>query len=269
MAVSIKMSTVKPSHQPKATTVFLHGFSGVAEGLRPFAELYAGPKAVCINLPGFGGTKVAPGSKNDDLREYSESVWRQIRKEVPKGKIILVGHSHGAMVGYVLAVKYPKEIVRLDLFCPLARPRLTPRFFIGLMQGLRRIGIPAETIIKIGAQPALVSLVTLYAKHPSWTPEDRMRIADMRLYEARYYSPIMFDLMQQTKEFTSLMDKTYCTVPTRICHVNDENAASDDDHIWYEEHCNLEKTQEISGGHLCIVVDPSRVIRLFTEKETA
>ncbi|MDN5274300.1 MAG: hypothetical protein JWP06_201 [Candidatus Saccharibacteria bacterium] len=257
-------------HPPEIIpTVFLHGFSGEANGLRAFADLYSGPKAICINLPGFGGTSTSTLDKSDDIYTYCVDVWREIRRVIPSGPINLVGHSHGAMVSYVLATQHPKDIKRLDLFCPVARPQFIPRSLIGLVQLLNSTGIPADQIVRIGAHPFLVGLVTRYMFHPDWSVEDRQRIIDMRTREAKFYSPIMFDLMRQTIHFADTMKDSYCTVPTRICHVSDENVASPTDYLWYESHANVKKIKEITGGHLCVVANPRRVVELFGHEEEA
>lgn len=261
------MTAKKVLHQPKATTVFLHGFSGEGKGLRQFADVYAGSESICINMPGFGGTKAVPGSQSGDIRAYCKDVWAEIRRQVPSGKIVIVGHSHGAMIGYVLGVQHPADIDRLDLFCPVARPRFVPRLMIGIIRFFRGIGVSSQTIIDVCARPLLVSIVTRYTSNPTWTSADRQRITKMRQREARFYSPVMFDLMQQTREFTRLMADSYCDVPTQICYVNDENVASNDDYRWYQAHCNVTKIKEISGGHLCVVANPNRVAKLFTAEE--
>lgn len=262
--------TKNTSNPPDAVpTVFLHGFSGEANGLRPFADLYSGPGAICINLPGFGGTATPLLDKSDDIYSYCKDVWQEIRQAVPRGPINLVGHSHGAMVGYVLAIEHPDEINRLDLFCPVARPQFIPRSLIGLVRLLNSTGIPADRIVRLGAHPFLVGLVTRYMFHPDWSVEDRQRIIDMRTREAKFYSPIMFDLMRQTIHFAETMRDSYCTVPTRICHVSDENVASPTDFLWYESHATVTKIKEISGGHLCVVANPKRVVELFGREETS
>lgn len=250
-------------------TVFLHGFSGDSDGLRPFADAYASSAPICVDLPGFGGTPASPGSESYAIKKYCEDVWREIRKQVPAGKINLVGHSHGAMVGYVLAVLHPDDVVRLDLFCPVARPRLLPRLGIGFLHALRRLGVPPLVIIKFVAHPLLVSLVTRYSFQPGWSREIRQQITRMRRREARNYSPIMFDLMEQTVRFADEMDNSQCSVPTRLCYVTDENVASDDDFDWYRRRTNTVKIRGITGGHLCVVADPTRVVKLFGTEEVA
>jgi pimeloyl-ACP methyl ester carboxylesterase len=246
-------------------TVFLHGFSGDGDGLRAFADEYSGKDAYCVNLPGFGGTIAPPLGVGSDIREYCKIVWDDIRRMIPNGDIYLVGHSHGAMIGYVLALQHPNEVVGLDLFCPVVRPRIMPRLAIGFLYFLRRIGLPASFIIKFVAHPILVSLVTQYSFQPDWSQEVRQQIVRMREREARFYSPVMFDLMEQTLRFKKDMDGTKCTVPTQICHVTDENVASDDDFEWYKAHTATKKIVAMTGGHLCVVADPQGTARNFKE----
>lgn len=261
-------STNTTLHSPEiVTTVFLHGFSGEANGLRVFANLYSSPEAICINLPGFGGTDAPSIDNRDDIYTYCAAVWREIRQAVPEGSINLVGHSHGAMVSYVLAIQHPKEIKRLDLFCPVARPHFIPRSLIGLVRLLNSTGVSHDHIIRVGAHPFLVGLVTRYMFHPDWSAEDRQRIIDMRTREAKFYSPIMFDLMRQTVHFVDTMKDAYCTVPTRICHTSDDNVASPTDHAWYQTHADVIKIKEITGGHLCVVANPARVVSLFGHED--
>lgn len=252
-----------PINDAVIPTIFLHGFSGEGDGLRQFADVYSGKEAICINMPGFGGTDAPVTDLNEDIREYCSDVWREIRKAAPEGSVNLVGHSHGAMIGYVLAVQHPDEVARLDLFCPVARPRFIPRISIGAIRYIQAFGVPPSVIIRFMSRPFLVSLVTRYTFHPDWSTEDRQRIIKMRKRESQFYSPIMLDLMKQTSVFTKVMEGTHCSVPTQICYVSDENVASDDDYKWYEAHANIKKVKEISGGHLCVVANPLRVVEAF------
>lgn len=255
-------------HPPeRIPTVLLHGFSGEGKSLRPFADLYSGPEAICINMPGFGGSKAPKNDNNHDIRVYCDAVWVEIRKSIPQGPVNLVGHSHGTMVGYVLAVHHPTEVARLDLFCPVVRPRFIPRSSVGFIRFLQAIGVSSDRIIRLASRPTLVNLVTRYSFHPDWTSEARHRIVQMRLREAGFYSPIMFDLMRQALQFKKVMDDSYCSVPTNICYVSDDNVAGPTDHTWYKNHTAAKKVREISGGHLCVVANPERVVEAFGHEE--
>ena len=254
-------STQKISSLPSERSlpvIFLHGFSGDGDGLRHFATAYAGDGAICINLPGFGGTPAPEVETHGDIQSYCEDIWREIRRYVPHGPVHLVGHSHGAMIGFALASLY-QDVVRLDLFCPVARPRFAPRVVIHFLHLLRQMGIPARVIIRMVAHPFLVSLVTRYSFRPEWSKRVRQQISRMREREARYYSPVMFDLMDQTLRFMTDMKNVTITTPTYLCYVTDENVASGGDFSWYQKHANVRKTVALTGGHLCVVADPERV----------
>lgn len=252
----MKTDTKQHPHEVPSTTVFLHGFSGDGDGLRAFADAYVGKDAVCIDLPGFGGTP-APTQTSGDIRAYCEQVWVEIRRHVPSGRVRLVGHSHGAMIGYVLALEHGQDVQRLDLFCPVARPRFLPRLAIRSLHSLRQAGIPATVIIRFVAHPILVSLVTRYSFRPEWSRRVRQQITRMREREARYYSPVMFELMDQTLRFTKDMKGTRVAVPTYLCYALDENVAGDDDFEWYETHAAIQQSIGVDGGHLCVVANPS------------
>lgn len=249
------------SHLVGVPAVFLHGFSGDGDGLHQFAVAYAGEAAICINLPGFGGTPAPKTETHGDIRSYCDDTWKEIRRLIPKGPVRLVGHSHGAMIGFVLASLHADDVVRLDLFCPVARPRFLPRMAIGFLHSLRRIGIPAQMIIHLVAHPILVSLVTRYSYRPEWSNRVRQQISRMREREARYYSPVMFDLMEQTLRFMDDMKDVSIATPTFIGHVTDENVAGDEDFKWYQAHAAVEKTVILTGGHLCVVANPHQVAR--------
>ncbi len=261
----MKREKTHPKKHLPSRTVFLHGFSGDGDGLRAFADAYSGRDAHCVNLPGFGGAPAPPMGTSSDIREYCKAVWAEVRRVVPDGNVYLVGHSHGAMIGYVLALQHPDEVIGLDLFCPVVRPRLAPRMAIGFLYFLHRIGLPTSVIIKFVAHPILVSLVTRYSFQPEWSPEVRRQIIRMREREARFYSPVMFDLMEQTLRFKKDMDGSECIVPTQIYHVADENVAGGNDFVWYETHTPVQKSVAATGGHMCVVADPHGVIRKFKE----
>lgn len=256
----MKTDIKQPPHAVPSTTVFLHGFSGDGDGLKQFAKTYADDDAVCIDLPGFGGTPAPKTETHGDIRSYCDDTWKEIRRHVPSGPVRLVGHSHGAMIGFVLASLHPDAVTRLDLFCPVARPRFAPRLAIGFLHLLRQLGVPAPVIIHLVAHPFLVSLVTRYSLRPEWSQRVRAQITRMRQREARHYSPVMFDLMDQTLSFMDEMKDVQVDVPTFLCHVTDENVSSDTDFVWYQAHTAVQKTVALTGGHLCVVADPKRVV---------
>jgi pimeloyl-ACP methyl ester carboxylesterase len=242
-------------------TVYLHGFSGEGAGLEPFAKAYSGSNYVCIDMPGFGGTQ-APSYGSKDIRVYSEHVWDEIRRHVPEGPVRLVGHSHGTMVGFVLAQTHADEVKRLDSFCPVVEPQLVPRLSVKSIILIRRL-LSSNLVIRMLTWQTLVDMVTKYSLKREWSEESRQRIIEMRRREAKFYSPIIFDLMDQTQSFMELFADARSTVPTRICYTTDDNVSGEYDHAWYAERSKLEKIMAIDGGHLCVVAEPERVVRLF------
>ena len=249
----------------KTPTIFLHGFSGEGSSLMPFAEAYSGENFICLNMPGFGGSPV-PGGDNHDIRTYSEAVWQEIRRQVPKGQVRLVGHSHGTMVGFVLALTHPDDVQRLDLFCPIASPRPVPNLSIRTINFFRRL-LTSHFVIRLLTWQLLVDMVTRYSLRREWTPETRRRIIEMRRRESKYYSPVIFDLMAQTQRFTKQFAGVHATVPTRICYTTDDNVSGKKDHEWYAAHANTEIVTPITGGPLCVVADPVRVVELFGKED--
>lgn len=250
------MAKMKTTHTTEPT-VFLHGFSGDGDGLKPFALAYVGDDAICIDLPGFGNAP-EPIQPVQDIYAYCDAVWQAIRKAVPHGSLQLVGHSHGAMIGYVLALQHANEITKLTLVCPVARPRLAPRAAAHFLALLSKV-LPAKTVVAFIASYPMVSLVTRYSFMSSWSHEVRHRIATMRQREAAHYSPVMLELMGQTVQFKNQMAKTQCTVPTYLYYVTDDNIASNDDYQWYKEHADIKGIQSMNGGHLCVVAEPEKI----------
>lgn len=243
-------------------TVYLHGFSGKGSALKAFSAVYS-DHSVMIDLPGFGGTTVPDGA-NDNIETYCEYVWQEIRRIVPEGNLRLVGHSHGTMVGFVLAVQHPDVIESLDLFCPVARPRFIPRMSSVVIDVCRHI-LSTRLVLGVLKWRPLVDIVTAYSLRRDWSAQTRKKIIDMRREEATYYAPIAFDLMIHTRKFKTMMKDAQCTVPTRICYVSDDNVSGARDHEWYKQHTKVEKIVELTGGHLCVVAEPERIAREFKE----
>lgn len=244
-------------------TIYLHGFTGEGSSLQPFAEVYSGDGAICINLPGFGGTSAPTHGDLHDVRAYSELVWQSIRREVPEGPVRLVGHSHGTMVGYTLAVLHEDEVASLDLFCPVVYPRLMPRAIIRVTDVLLAAGLRKKSMVRLFSRPWFVRVTTWYSYRPHWTADIRQKIMRMRQHEAKYYSPIMVDLMRQTLDFRSVMDDTRTSVPTRICYVTDDNVSGARDHEWYAGRTALVGMRGLTGGHLCVVAEPEAIANKF------
>jgi pimeloyl-ACP methyl ester carboxylesterase len=252
----------------KTPTVYLHGLSGEGESLELFASLYSGSGAICLNMPGFGGAPAPEGKNNHNILHYSQYVWHEIRRKIPHGPVRLVGHSHGAMVAFVLGLQHPDDIESIDLFCPVASPRVIPWITGTSINTIRAVGVPDDRVVRFLAWSPLVDTITRYSLRRDWTPEIRDRIIAMRRQEAKYYSPMIFDFIAQTHKFKQLMETEHLDIPTRICYTSDDNIAGKKDHDWFVNHTAVKKIQRIKGGHLCVVAEPERVIRSFGKSES-
>lgn len=247
----------------KNPVVFLHGYSGEAESLHDFARYHSGNDAICINLPGFGGTPLPPQATIDDFERYCGLVWQQIRSVVPEGKVTLVGHSYGAMITFALACRYTDEIRGIDLYCPVSSPRLAPRLIIGTVRVARRLHLPLTPLIIVFKQPIIVDMVTRFMLRRDWSNEVKQRVITMRRHEASYYSVGMFEIMGQALEFRSTMKYSHCLVPARICYATDDTVAGRRDARWYEQHHETSRVLKTYGGHLGVVAEPERLAQIF------
>lgn len=243
--------------------VFLHGYSGEAESLRQFAQYHSGSKVICINLPGFGGTPLPPQVAIDNFEQYCELVWQSIRKVLPSGKVKLVGHSYGAMITFALACRHAEDVETIDLYCPVASPRLAPRLIVSTVRLARRLHLPLAPIIRLFKQPVIIDVVTRFMLRPEWSNGVKQRIIAMRRHEASYYSVGMFEIMGQALEFRSTMKYSHCIVPARICYATDDNVAGKRDARWYEQHLEMSRLQKTYGGHLGVVAEPKRLAKIF------
>lgn len=244
--------------------VFLHGYSGEATSLQEFARFHSGSSAICINLPGFGGSAMPSLAAIADFNIYCEVVWADIRKVAPTGKVVLVGHSYGAMVAFNVAFRHSNDVVSMDLYCPVATPRFAPRAIVGVVHVMSGLRLPLKPLIVLFSQTFMVDLVTRFMLRGDWPPDVKQRIIAMRRGEVRFYSQQMFQIMAQSLGFRSDMDAIRCSVPMRICSVTDDTVAGKHDSEWYKAHGTTTLSVKTHGGHLCVVAEPERLAHIFT-----
>lgn len=255
--------TVTPKRQPKLPVIFLHGYSGEARSLEEFASLHSGNEAICINLPGFGGSAMPSPAAIADFNLYCDTVWATIRMVVPAGKVALVGHSYGAMVAFNVASRHSGEVLSMDLYCPVASPRFAPRAIVGVVAMMSSLGLSLKPIIALFSRTFMVDFVTGFMMRRDWSPDVKQRIIAMRRREVRFYSQQMFQIMAQSLHFRSDMADVQCSVPMRICSVNDDTVAGKRDSEWYIDHGNTTHAVRTYGGHLCVVAEPERLAGIF------
>ncbi|MDH7476259.1 MAG: alpha/beta hydrolase [Microgenomates group bacterium] len=93
--------------------VFVHGWGGTIESLKPLANLLAENfQSIVIELPGFGQSD--PPDKDWGVEEYAQLV-REIIQKLKLNQIIYFGHSFGGGLGIFLAAQQPSIIEKLIL----------------------------------------------------------------------------------------------------------------------------------------------------------
>ncbi|MEO5691290.1 MAG: alpha/beta hydrolase [Candidatus Saccharimonadales bacterium] len=108
----------RKSSKPRATIVFLHGIG--SSGAEWQAVVDALPKdlsIITIDLLGFG-TSPRPDWARYDAREQARSVIATLLRYGVRGKVMVVGHSLGALVAVEVAKRYPVLVSSLVLCSP-------------------------------------------------------------------------------------------------------------------------------------------------------
>lgn len=251
----------------KTTAVFLHGFSGEGHSLQPFAEAHSGSSALCVDLLGFGAAPNPSPLALKDFDAYCEEMWRYITEQTsPESKVVLVGHSYGAMVAFSIAAQHPERVERLDLYCPVATPRRAPRLVGDAIAWSQRLRIPPTAIVKIFSNRLAVDAVTMTMVRREWSRQQRAKIYAMRRHEAKLYSPKMASVTRHSLSFASSMDQWRAKVPTRICFASDDTVAGPNDAQWYVDRTEIIDAIETTGGHLAVVAEAQRLGRIFEAK---
>lgn len=100
--------------------IFLHGIGSSAKMWEKKTLLHKiHPKArlITVDLLGFGNSPKPEWSKYN-ASEQATALAKTLRKKNIQGKVIIVGHSLGALVSIEYARKYPKRVSRLILCSP-------------------------------------------------------------------------------------------------------------------------------------------------------
>jgi pimeloyl-ACP methyl ester carboxylesterase len=99
------------------TILFLHGWGGSVESLRPLAEQFASTHTcVVVDLPGFGATANPPPEWG--THEYAEYIKQFIDEAKLPKPLSIVGHSFGGSLALCLAAMHPEYVKRLVLCAP-------------------------------------------------------------------------------------------------------------------------------------------------------
>lgn len=242
------------------TTVYLHGFSGDRSGMQALTSAMKRESNVCVDLPGFGDhVSDAPIL---DWDEYIDAAVAIINQSVPdKDQLDLVGHSHGAMVAYAIAVKYPERVRHLTLLCPIANGSWVARSFLGFVRTTQKV-IGRTALLSVLRHEKVVDIVTFFGRQPGWSDDMYARIRKERRRESRSYTESMIQLLGMVKSYRRIFNETtVTTVPTALVFGRRDVLVSRSDERWYQAHCPTAIKISVDGGHLDPVVAPDMVAR--------
>jgi pimeloyl-ACP methyl ester carboxylesterase len=249
------------------TDVYIYGYTGNEESLDDFAKAFSGQNNYfVVNLPGFSDGAELSDEQQRDAGKYAELVWSQIKLRSHSAKIRIIGHSHGAMITYCLAVAHPDEIESVVLICPVSEPRLMVRTAsYALLLASKLIG--TKTALKCISMPIFVDIVTNRLHTKSWSKEAFIKIRDIRRREAKGYNQAVIDCVKQVAPFKHVMGQSQSKVKAIILSTDDDKVAGGFDHDWFG--ARLLKCSQIRtyGGHQCLVAEPYRIADVIRKNE--
>ncbi len=240
-------------------TIFLHGFSGDRTGLQPLADSLGLSKSYLIDLPSFGrnARRYEP-----TWASYAEAVMETIQDETGDGPYRLIGHSHGAMVAFVLAAAYPERIRELVLICPVAYSTKLGRAFITANTALGRV-VGYDALARVQRLTPIVDVVTRASKQADWPAERYDSLKQARRTESRYYNGEMLKLLEMVKRFTDELQ--HATVPLAGCIVQASRdlLVSQRDIAWFTSRIHRTELVHCRGGHVAPAIFPDELARLI------
>lgn len=93
--------------------LFLHGFTGDRTAFDHLEPLLGDSvRAIAVDLPGHGGTRLPQASGREGFLETIDSLAALLKEE---GSVDVIGYSQGARVGLALAARHPGLVRRLVL----------------------------------------------------------------------------------------------------------------------------------------------------------
>lgn len=234
--------------------IFLHGFSGDAEGCRELIETLPAQYDVIVpDLPGFGSSD-DPIFDSAGFKRVVEPLHELQRGCFGNEPAIIVGHSYGGMCAFYYASHYPDMAQGLMLFCPIIKYRFATRaasqFGMRLYQllGLKRAR-------KIYAARRFVDIQTWYlVRHASHRRYDRIK--ESRRREALAFRPSFLGMISLFDGFIKSADDLEHLVPTEIVVGIKDVIAHESSVQWYHKRSPKAKLTHIEGTHLFPVISP-------------
>lgn len=245
--------------------VYLHGFGGDRKGPLAIDKGFQQPRPIIFDLPGFGQQPDVDLAQCKNWSDYAHLVMKEINKQVPiREKIKIIGHSHGAMIAFVLATLYPNKVKEILLLCPLAGGTLLSRSFLSLLQATTTV-FGWHAIVGLLSNRYFVDLVSRMSYRKSWTKADLERIINQRRQESKRYTPAMLELMARIRSFRPEFSSSFIDTKATLVFAKGDLIVSGSDAQWYKQHLNnayLMPTK-LEGGHLMPDIHPQALAKLL------
>jgi pimeloyl-ACP methyl ester carboxylesterase len=114
----LHVQIVKPVSKPTATVLFIHGIgTSSAAWDQVIAGLPNDVEALAVDLLGFGKSP-RPGWASYDTKTQARALLATVSRQFPRQRLILVGHSLGALVAVEFTKRYPWLVESLILCSP-------------------------------------------------------------------------------------------------------------------------------------------------------
>ncbi|MCA9338712.1 alpha/beta hydrolase [Candidatus Saccharibacteria bacterium] len=253
--ISIYGSTVRywiyKSKTKNAPIIFaLHGFRGTHHGLEDIVAALPEATFIIPDLPGFNESTPMTRRKHN-IAGYSAFALAFINKVVPKNSILL-GHSFGSIVASNIAKEKPKNIQKLILINPIAKPQSTINKALG--QTYYQLGtlLPeSASRVYFANKPSVFAISVYLAKTKDKTLRKQIHSKHLTHFSSYANKQVMKESFKASVS-TSVSDSAQeIALPTLlIAGAKDGIAKLKDQKELKEEIKNAKLVVEPSTGHL-------------------
>ena len=248
-------------------TVYLHGFGGTQVGPRAIDRGLQVEDPLFFDLPGFGATEDLQPHQMETWRDYATTVIDEINRHIgEQEQFQIVAHSHGSMVAYILAERYPDRIVNMVLLCPLSSGSTPGRLALKTVRSIVKVIGHDRSVVFMKKS---VDLFTVVSWQPNWPKGALKSFIKQRREESKRYSVPMVQLLLKIPEFSKEFDATRVSVPATLVFAKGDMAVSRRDAEWYKNHIPSSRVipHKPIGGHIMPDIHPHALSQLLRDHD--
>lgn len=232
----------------KGSLMFLHGFSGDAEGCRELmSRMPDGYDVVVPDLPGFGFSD-DPVFDDKGFKRLIEPLAELADHCYGNRRFHMVGHSYGGMCAFYFAAAYPGRLRSLTILAPIIRYRF-------LTHAVSRFGMKLNELLgprysrKIYAAHVFVDMQTMYlARGVSLRRYQSLRMARRR--EANAVRPSFPRMIELFDRFQTAAADMRQEVPTLIVIGKHDTIADRESGDWFAKRSSDASITTLKSTHL-------------------